>query len=102
MTLDPRHDLLVNVLRQAGHTRAADLAETMLADGRTPAEPAAEKVTPAPEAVTTPTGPPADPRLALLAAHEQARHDEGQAMLEAMRRDLPGLFAQADAAGDAA
>jgi hypothetical protein len=69
-------DLLIDVLRAAGHEDAASLAEKLLARPATPPDP--------------PT-PPAQP-LRALSPEEAQREAEGQFLLAALKRDLPGVF----------
>ena len=73
-------DLLIDVLRAAGHTEAADLAEKLQA--RT-----AEKPEQEPES-------PADPATpAALSPAEAARQAEGAMMRDAFKRAFPDRFA---------
>lgn len=68
--------LLIDVLRAAGHEDAANLASKLLAREATPA---------ATEATATPA-------TTALSPAEAERRAEGEFMLAAMKRDIPGVF----------
>lgn len=71
-------NLLLDVLRAAGHADAAELASKVLAHGAPPAEKPSDADPP----------PPAGPSLMPPAAfaEQDARRAEGQAMVDQMRR----------------
>lgn len=70
--------LLIDVLRAAGHEDAADLCERLAARGK----PAAE----------TPNTPAETAKARALSPAEAERVAEGDLILAAMKRELPGLF----------